>query len=109
MKFCICFSDFESRRPPFKEEDQISVHTQVTNYNAATTTPVFFGKMHAKISVDTDPAEEFDASASHPACVGYGLVDRPEPHTPTPPPPPPDKNKCKTFLLDILITISLFI
>ncbi|ELU06529.1 hypothetical protein CAPTEDRAFT_148275 [Capitella teleta] len=89
----IC-KDFQSRRPPFKDDDQLSVHTNLENYDASVHNPVFYGNMYKKIEVDTNTSAEFDASASHPSCVGYAFVERPPISPPPSPAPLPDKNTC---------------
>ncbi|XP_013379952.1 IQ domain-containing protein K [Lingula anatina] len=91
----IC-KEFAAMRPPFKEDDTESTHTEYRNYDPSKVTPVFYGKMHHKMqgTQDVDLMKEFDASKSHPATVGYAFVDKP-PRTATPPPPaPPDKKTC---------------
>ncbi|XP_076461657.1 IQ domain-containing protein K-like [Babylonia areolata] len=86
----IC-KEFRHREHP-KDEDQMSVATDYSDFDAARHNPVFYGRMHAKVSTDGDV--EFDPSIGHPACIGYAFTDKP-PKPPTPPgPPPPDKKKC---------------
>jgi len=65
-------------RSPFREDDEISVATVLEDYDASKHSPVFYGDvMHKRISVDQLATDDFDPSVSHPACVGYALVDRP--------------------------------
>ena len=87
--------DFQSRRPPFKEEDELSIHTTLEDFDPSVQTPVFYGSMYEKIKVDDDTVRDFDPSISHPACVGYTFVDRPPASPPPPPTPLPNKNNCK--------------
>lgn len=84
-------------RPPFHVEDDTgSVATEIIDYDPASHSPVMFGHMAQKVAVDGDALEEFDPSKSHPACVGYTMLQKP-PRTPTPPPPPaPPKDTCKS-------------
>ncbi|KAL8579407.1 hypothetical protein ACOMHN_026772 [Nucella lapillus] len=88
----IC-KDFRQKEHPL-EDDQVSITTDYSDFDAARHHPVFYGRMHAKMSGDFDQDAEFDPAVSHPACVGYTFTDKP-PKPPTPPgPPPPDKKKC---------------
>ena len=89
-------SEVAATRPPFRDDDSASVATVLENYDAAKHTPVFYGNvMHKRISVDEAPEAEFDASRSHPACVGFAFVTRPPPDKAASPPPPPDARTCK--------------
>ncbi|CAH1794796.1 unnamed protein product [Owenia fusiformis] len=89
----IC-KEFSSNRPPWKDDDAMSVHTELQDYDPAMHNPVFYGKMHKKQSVDENPIKTFDPSKSHPSCVGYAFMDKPPPATPPRPPTPPDKDTC---------------
>ena len=88
-------AEAESMRPPFRDDDEVSIHTVLEDYNPAIHTPVFYGDfMHKRVSVDQLVADDFDPSVSHPAFVGYALVTRPPPEAPLVPAPLPDKCKC---------------
>jgi len=83
-------------RPPFHDDDTASVATVLENYDAAKHTPVFSGNvMHKRVTVDQAPEADFDATRSHPACVGFSFVQRPPPEKAHSPPPPPDSRICK--------------
>ena len=45
------FSDYASRRPPF-DDDQLSIRTDKEDYDPTKFTPVLYGKMHAKVSLN---------------------------------------------------------
>lgn len=51
--------------------------------------------MYKKLDVDINVEKDFDASVSHPSCVGYAFVERPPVAPPTPPEPLPDKATCE--------------
>lgn len=83
-------------RPPFHDDDQLSVATVLEDFDPSKHSPVFFGNMmHKKINTDEPATNEFNPSVSHPACVGYAFVSRPPPATPPISPSPPDKRLCK--------------
>ena len=83
-------------RPPFTiEDDNESIATDIIEYNPAAHSPVMFGRIAEKVDVDSSTTENFDPAVSHPACVGYTLLQKPPRTPPTPPPPPPDKKTCK--------------
>ncbi len=88
-------SDFASRCPPFRDDDEESVMTEKEDYDAAKFNPVFYGKMYSQVETDADPQALFDASTSHPSCVGYAFVDKPPQSPPPVPPTPPPKQTCK--------------
>ena len=89
-------SEVAATRPPFSDDDSASVATVLENYDAAKHTPVFYGNvMHKHVSVDQAPETDFDATRSHPACVGFAFVPRPPPEKPPSPPRPPDGRTCK--------------
>lgn len=92
------FLDFASRKPPFQDDDAVSVHTEYSDFDAGKHNPVFYGKMHHRVEVDSEPFEEVDISLGHPSCAGYAFVDKP-PKSPSPPPPPaPNKDTCKKLV-----------
>lgn len=85
--------EFQSRRPPFVEEKP---PVELINYDASTVTPVFYGGMHTKLDhIDMPSSGEYDASVSHPACVGYTFVKDAPPRPPTPEVAQPDRKKCE--------------
>ena len=89
-------SEFASRNPPFREDDSVSVHTEYVDYNPAQHNPVFYGKMHQKVTnTDFDPFVDIDPAKTHPSCVGFAFTDRPPDSPPPPPTPPPHRTKCK--------------
>lgn len=99
--FCQCdygsklchFSEFQLRRNPDAFKDQ---HLPLeVNYDASKHTPVFFGDLHKRVSVDGRVEEDFDAAVSHPACVGYAFVKRPPESPPPAPPAIPDRSRSK--------------
>ena len=93
--FSILYSEFASTKPPFREEDEVSVVTDYQDFDPAKHNPVFYGNMHHPVQTDMSPEQEIDVSKSHPSVVGYSFTDKP-PESPKPPPPPlPDKKKCK--------------
>lgn len=96
--YCIHFLsiDFESRCPPFQEEDEQSVKTEYVDFDPAKHSPVFYGKMHQRIEADADPLKEIDPATSHPACAGFAFTDKPPASPPPPPPEPPHKDKCRS-------------
>jgi len=89
----IC-KEFMAKRPPFKDDDNISDHTVKEDFDPAKTNPVFYGKMYSAVRTDCDAFTDFDASLSHPACVGYAFVDKPPTSPPATPPPAPDIKSC---------------
>jgi len=89
-------TEIAATRPPFREDDRESVATVLEDYDAAKHTPVFYGNvMHKRVDIDQAPEAEFDATISHPACVGFAFVQRPPPEKGQSPPPPPDSRNCK--------------
>nr|XP_005999699.1 PREDICTED: IQ domain-containing protein K isoform X2 [Latimeria chalumnae] len=92
----IC-EEFEAARPRDPAEpgsDKESVATQISQYSASKHSPVFYGQMVVKVPVDTSLSEDFNPEVSHPALVGYALVQRPPPPPVLEPPPPPDPQTC---------------
>ena len=88
--------EIAATKPPFADEDSVSVATVLENYDAAKHTPVFYGNvMHKRMSVDQAPEADFDAAKSHPSCVGFAFVPRPPPEKASSPPPPPDVRASK--------------
>ena len=81
--------------PKLRDFDTDSVKTDKLDYDASKVSPVFYGKMTSRIDTDSDPTEAFDSARSHPALVGYTLVDKPPTSPPPPAPAPPNKDKCK--------------
>lgn len=65
------------------------------NYDASKHTPVFFGDLHKRVTVDGRVEEDFDAAVSHPACVGYAFVKRPPESPPPALPAIPDRRRSK--------------
>ncbi|XP_780827.2 IQ domain-containing protein K [Strongylocentrotus purpuratus] len=91
----IC-KEFALMRPPFQADDEgSSVTTEVIDYNPAAHSPVMFGHMYEKVEqADTDLTSEFNPAVSHPAAVGYTMIEKPL-RQPTPPPAPkPPKDTC---------------
>ncbi|XP_051877316.1 IQ domain-containing protein K isoform X2 [Pristis pectinata] len=77
--------------------DAASVSTEVSQYDASKHSPVFYGQMVAKVSVDTSLLEHFNPEYSHPALLGHAVVKKPPPPLSPPPPPPespPDQKTC---------------
>lgn len=93
----VCLTvEVAAMRPPFRDSDTASVATVLEDYDAAKHTPVFYGSvMHKRVSVDQNVQADFDASLSHPACVGFAFVSRPPPEKSHSPPPPPESRTCK--------------
>lgn len=91
----IC-KEFASRKPPFdKDDDSASVTTDYVDYDPAQHHPVFYGKMFTGVgNVDSDTMAEFDAAISHPSCLGYSFICKPQPTPPPPPPQPPCRFSC---------------
>ncbi len=85
-------------RPPFpKDDDQESVATDIIEFRPEAHSPVMFGRMVEHVEVDSQAADDFDPATSHPACVGYTMLERPpKPATPPPATPPP-REKCNLF------------
>ncbi|XP_076808138.1 IQ domain-containing protein K-like isoform X1 [Clavelina lepadiformis] len=89
-EFAAEHADFEDR----DFDDASSIATDVTQFSARRHTPVVYGKMVHRSSIDASVTDEFDAAIGHPAAVGLTLLARPKP-PPTPPPsPPPDPKTC---------------
>ncbi|XP_060074858.1 IQ domain-containing protein K-like [Ylistrum balloti] len=86
--------DFASRKPPFREDDDMSVRTDYVDYNPAKHNPVFYGKMHEHVVTDNDPMKDIDPSTTHPSCAGFAFTEKPPESPPPPPTPPPPKEKC---------------
>ena len=87
-------AEFRSKQQ-MRDDDEVSVATDYSDFDPARHHPVFYGHMHQFIATDFDPEKELDSAISHPACAGYAFTDKP-PKPPTPPgPPPPDKDKCE--------------
>lgn len=86
----IC-KEFQLRRNPDAFKDQ-NLPLEV-DYDASKHTPVFFGDLHKRVTVDGRVEEDFDAALSHPACVGYAFVKRPPESPPPAPPAIPDKRR----------------
>ncbi|XP_050392089.1 IQ domain-containing protein K isoform X1 [Patella vulgata] len=87
----IC-KEYESRNPPFIDEETKSVNTDYEDFDPSKHNPVFYGKMHERII--TDDVIDVDVSISHPACAGFAFTEKP-PCPPTPPSsPPPPKDTC---------------
>ncbi|XP_038675179.1 IQ domain-containing protein K [Scyliorhinus canicula] len=98
---------FEDSRP-----DTASVSTEISQYDPSKHSPVFYGHMVAKLSVDTSVVENFNAAYSHPALLGYAVVQKPPPPAspPSPPPtPPPDQKTCspKQYLEHYIFPVLL--
>jgi len=90
----IC-KEFALQRPPFaRDDDTASVTTDYSDYDASRHNPVFHGKMFAPVTTDEDPYKEFDASMTHPSCVGYTFTNKPPKSLSPPPPEPPTKDNC---------------
>ncbi|XP_041473831.1 IQ domain-containing protein K-like [Lytechinus variegatus] len=91
----IC-KEFALMRPPFQvDDDGGSVVTEIIDYNPAAHSPVMFGHMYEKVEhADTDLTSEFNPAVSHPAVVGYTMIEKPS-REPTPrPAPKPPKDTC---------------
>ncbi|XP_072124875.1 IQ domain-containing protein K isoform X3 [Mobula birostris] len=95
----IC-AEFEANSSRIFEDpklDAASVSTEISQYDASKHSPVFYGHMVAKVSVDTSLLEHFNPEYSHPALLGHAVVQKPPlPLSPPPPPPPspPDPRTC---------------
>ncbi|XP_062915103.1 IQ domain-containing protein K [Mobula hypostoma] len=95
----IC-AEFEANSSRIFEDpklDAASVSTEISQYDASKHSPVFYGHMVAKVSVDTSLLEHFNPEYSHPALLGHAVVQKPPlPLSPSPPPPPspPDPRTC---------------
>ncbi|XP_055506939.1 IQ domain-containing protein K [Leucoraja erinacea] len=95
----IC-AEFEATSSRILEDfkpDTASVSTVISQYDATKHSPVFYGHMVAKVSVDTSLLEHFNAEYSHPALLGHALVQKPPPPvipSPPPPSPPPGPHRC---------------
>uniref|UniRef100_A0A0B6ZA78 IQ domain-containing protein K n=1 Tax=Arion vulgaris TaxID=1028688 RepID=A0A0B6ZA78_9EUPU len=90
----IC-KEFALQRPPFDpDDDNESVTTEYDEFNPAKHNPVFYGKMYAKVDVDSDINADFDSSLSHPSCVGYSFINKPPKLDKTPAAMPPNRFTC---------------
>ena len=101
-----------SSKRDYSENEQLSVGS---SYDAAKSSPVFFGRYGHKLSdsvaeiregedgMSTRSSQypEFDPSINHPATFGYVLLDR----KPAPPkqesPPLPDPKECELILYNV--------
>ena len=104
------FSEFASKRPPFKDDDASSVHTHLTDYDAAKHNPVFFqnNQLHARVETDGQELEDFDPAVCHPSVAGHAFIDRPPQSPPATPAPPPNKQTCEwVFIMHMLGLLSL--
>lgn len=92
----IC-KDFAQQRPPFSQQnddDSESITTDYSDYDPTRHNPVFYGKMFAPVPTDEDPNNGFDASTTHPSCIGHTFTDK---KTRTKSPPlvlPPNRSQC---------------
>ncbi|GCB71448.1 hypothetical protein scyTo_0008841 [Scyliorhinus torazame] len=98
---------FDDSRP-----DTASVSTEISQYDPSKHSPVFYGHMVAKVSVDTSVLENFNSAYSHPALLGYAVVQKPPPPASPPPPPPtppPDQKTCspKQYLEHYIFPVLL--
>lgn len=82
----IC-KESEKKKDPAKDGCQI----KYINYDPSIHHAVFFGCLHIMPEVYENPAVDFDPAISHPACIGYCLIDIPEQQTKPSPPLAPDK------------------
>jgi len=90
----IC-KEFAQRKPPFgTDDDAASVTTDYSDYDPARHNPVFYGKMFAPVITDEDPKTDFDASATHPSCIGYTFTEKPPKASSPPPALPPNRKTC---------------
>lgn len=89
----IC-KEFEQQKPPFSDDDDVSVITDYSDYDPSRHNIVFHGKMFAPVVTDIDPYEDFDAAVTHPSCVGYTFTNKPPKRSSPPPPVPPNKDNC---------------
>lgn len=91
----VTFTTEFSSYKDFRDEDEMSVATDYQDYDPAKHNPVFFGKMHSKIPIDTNPEEDVDTAIVHPSVIGYAFTEKPV-KSPSPPPTPvPSKDECK--------------
>ncbi|XP_060553480.1 IQ domain-containing protein K-like [Ruditapes philippinarum] len=89
-QICKEFSGFKG----YRDDDEVSVATDYQDYDPAKHNPVFYGKMHYPVNVDSDVREDVDPAVTHPSVIGYSFTEKP-PKTPPPPPPPvPSKEEC---------------
>ncbi|KAG5832600.1 hypothetical protein ANANG_G00292830 [Anguilla anguilla] len=97
----IC-EEYESEQPCPPGDvwtDRSSVSTDVSQYSASKHSPVFYGLTAAKVAVDDNPFREVDPQLSHPALVGYSILEKPlssqrcDPHS-TPSTPPSVHQQC---------------
>ncbi|XP_051877317.1 IQ domain-containing protein K isoform X3 [Pristis pectinata] len=96
-EICAEFEATSSRILEDSKLDAASVSTEVSQYDASKHSPVFYGQMVAKVSVDTSLLEHFNPEYSHPALLGHAVVKKPPPPLSPPPPPPespPDQKTC---------------
>lgn len=93
------YLDFDSRRPPFRDDDEQSVRTEYVDFDPSKHNPVFYGKMHEKVLADADPVLDIDPATSHPACAGFAFTEKPPASPPPPPPDAPNKDKCKYLMI----------
>ena len=102
MSLCV-LSEFATERPPFKDDDAESVHTHLSDYDAAKHNPVFYqnDKMYTRVKIDAQELEDFDPAKCHPSVVGHAFIDRPPKSPPATPPTPPPKDTCR-FLYYLL-------
>ena len=91
----ILLSEFAAFRPPFKDDDEVSLSTDYQDFDSAKHNPVFYGNMHEQITTDMDCMQDVDVSKSHPSVIGYAFTDKPPASPKSPPPPLPDKKTCK--------------
>ncbi|XP_022095549.1 IQ domain-containing protein K-like [Acanthaster planci] len=90
----IC-KEFALMRPPFpKDDDQGSVTTDITEFRPEAHSPVMFGHMAERVEVDSLAADDFDPASSHPACIGYTMLERQAKRDTPPPPTPPPRETC---------------
>ena len=89
-----CFAEFSGYKQN-REEDELSIATDYQDFDPAKHNPVFYGKMHSKITTDNDPQLDVDVATIHPSVIGYAFTEKPV-KSPSPPPTPiPAKEKCK--------------
>ncbi|CAD5125682.1 DgyrCDS13885 [Dimorphilus gyrociliatus] len=109
QRHIIALSEFSSRRPPFYDYEKERENCVYKKFDSSKHSPVFYGKLHARVDGDFCLEDEFDASVSHPATIGVSLVDEPTPPPPPAPKSPPPKENCTArdycqyYILPILI------
>ena len=69
--------------------------TDFQDYDPAKHCPVFYGRLHEKISITDDLMPDADPAMSHPAVLGHALVERPPASPPASPPPLPPHETCE--------------